>query len=36
MEDPWKEIDQDILAEAIKQSSQTTREELADNLRLII
>ena len=36
MEDPWRKIDQDILAEAIKQSSEDTREELAENLRLII
>jgi len=36
MEDPWKKLGDPVLAEAIKNSSEETREELARNVRHLL
>jgi len=33
---PWQEVDQEILAAAIRNASEETRKEIAQNLRLIL
>jgi len=35
-QNPWQEVDQKILAAAIRNASKETRKELAHNLRLIL
>jgi len=34
--DAWQKVDQDILAAAIRNASEETRQEIAHNLRLIL
>jgi len=35
-ENPWEEVEQELLAAAIKYSSEETQKELAKNLRLLL
>jgi len=36
MENPWEKLADPVLAEAIKNSSEETRDELAKNVRLLL
>jgi hypothetical protein len=35
-ENPWEEVDQQLLAKAIRNASDRTRQELADALQTLI